>query len=72
VVDRDVNSAKNLRDEALRICGVHGSGYLGTENAPVDSMSDCPVAAIPEEAGTTVNWMVPSGTVEWIEGSRVV
>jgi putative transposase len=63
LVDRDVNAAKNLRDEALRICGVHGSGYLGTENSPVDRMSDCPAAAIPDEAGTTAYLVVPSGTV---------
>jgi putative transposase len=63
LVDRDVNSAKNLRDEALRLCGVHGSGYLGTINSPVDRMSDCPAAAIPEEAGTTAYMGVPSGTI---------
>jgi putative transposase len=62
LVDRDVNSAKNLRDEALRICGVLGSGYLGTQNSPVDRMSDCLAAAIPEEAGTTAYLTVPSGT----------
>jgi putative transposase len=47
LVDRDVNSAKNLRDEALRISGVHGSGYLGTENAPVDGMVRLPGGSNP-------------------------
>jgi putative transposase len=63
LVDRDLNAAKNLRDEALRICGVLGSGYLGTENWPVDRMSDCPAAAIRGEAGTTAYTWISSGTL---------
>jgi putative transposase len=63
VVNRDVNAAKNLRDEALRLCGVRGSGYLGTENAPVDSRSDCPSAALLGEAGTTAHARGLSSTI---------
>jgi putative transposase len=63
VVDRDHNAAKNIRDEALRVRGVLGSGYLGTIISPVDSVSDCRAAAMLGEAGTTAYVVVPSGTI---------
>jgi putative transposase len=63
VVDRDYNAAKNIRDEALRICGVLGSGYLGTENWPVEGVSDCRPAAVLDEAGTTADLRVSAGTI---------
>jgi putative transposase len=62
-VDRDYNAAQNLRDEALRQSGVLGSGYLGTENMPVDSVSACPAAATLGEAGTTAYTRISSGTL---------
>jgi putative transposase len=63
LVDRDVNAAKNLRDEALRQSGVLGSGYLGTVNLPVEGVSDCRPAAVLDEAGTTADLRVSSGTI---------
>jgi transposase len=63
VVDRDYNAAQNIRDEALRVRGVLGSGYLGTENWPVEGVSDCRKAAVLDEAGTTADLRVSAGTI---------
>jgi putative transposase len=63
LVDRDHNAAQNIRDEALRVSGVLGSGYLGTENLPVEGVSDCRQAAVLRETGTTADLRVPSGTI---------
>lgn len=45
VLDRDVNAARNIHDEGLRLVSaekltVPGSGYVGTKNTPVDCVSD--------------------------------
>jgi putative transposase len=62
LVDRDVNAAKNLRDEALRSSAIPVVATSGCQS-PVDSMSDCPAAAMLGEAGTPVYVMVPAGTI---------
>jgi putative transposase len=49
-VDRDLNAAKNIRDEALRLRAVSGVATSGRE-WPVDGTSDLPRKAMPDEAG---------------------
>lgn len=49
-VDRDLNAAKNIRDEALRMSAVPVVATSARE-WPVDGMSDLPRKAVPDEAG---------------------
>jgi putative transposase len=58
LVERDYNAAKNLRDEALRLSAIPGVATSGCQS-PVDSVSDCPAAAVLDEAGTDGYLWVP-------------
>jgi putative transposase len=58
LVERDGNAAKNLRDEALRMSAIPVVATSGCQS-PVDGVSDCPVAAVLDEAGTKGYSWVP-------------